>query len=60
MDALNWVPAWDKKIAEILKPIEPVSAALLIATAMLCLYVAIKCDKHPALQLLFLVFLWSP
>lgn len=56
----NDVPVWDRWLADKLMPLAPVASGLLIATALLILWIAIAKDDHPELQILALAFIWSP
>lgn len=57
-ELLDHLPAWNKKIADKLKPIEPFVDVLLIITILICVW-ALFWNK-PQYKLLWLVYLWSP
>jgi hypothetical protein len=56
----NFLPAWDRALADWLSPVKPYAALLLVATALLILYASWRWRNHPELQLLALAFIWSP
>ena len=62
MDYGRWnsLPVWNRALADFLQPLSPFASVLLIATGLLCIYIAWRYANRPELMILALAFFWSP